>query len=367
MKPKTLLLLAVAGGCGLVAMLFVQQAMQNGNSQAKVETARVLVAIADIEPGVKLSEANVAFRDMAIPEGGFAKDIVTKPEDYEDRSPKTRLFAGDVISLVKLNEAGMSGRSTVIPKGMRVMTINVNDTHTQSGLMQPGDRVDVLVTYQGKDENTKARVTKVKTLLEYVEVFATDDRMVNKANDGSESGKAKNVSLLLTPEQTTYVTVAQSKGQLGLLWRNKADDEIVQTGMVNEELFDELKGTAGMNDPVPLYGDTEETPVDDELMADESGPLDPGTTSQSPSQFLDGISSGNTASTATPAAMTLAVVAPEKPKWVMEVYAGNQPSQAEFELPEQAPAGEAGSLSDIMKQFWNGGGKGTSATKTLTP
>jgi pilus assembly protein CpaB len=358
MKPKTLLLLAVAGGCGLVAMLFVQQAMQ-GRGQAKVETGRVLVAIADIEAGVKLSDANVAFRDLAIPEGGFAKDVVVKPEDYADRSPKTKLFAGDVITLVKLNEPGISGRSTVIPKGMRVMTINVNDTHTQSGLMQPGDRVDVLVTYQGKDPNTKNRVTKVKTLLEYVEVFATDDRMVNKTNDGSESGKAKNVSLLLTPEQTTYVTVAQSKGQLGLLWRNKADDEIVQTGMVNEELFDELKGTAGMNDPVPLYGDSNEELMADDVAQTDPGPTDPGT----PAQFLDNVDHQPPAAT-TP----VAVVEPVKPKWVMEVYSGAQPTQAEFEIPEApAPPQPSGLLGDMMKQFWNGGKSGASAPKTQTP
>ena len=58
MKPKTLMLLCVAVGCGLVAMIGVQQAL-NKPKTAEVQTIQVAVALADINPGEPLNEGNV--------------------------------------------------------------------------------------------------------------------------------------------------------------------------------------------------------------------------------------------------------------------------------------------------------------------
>ena len=55
MKPKTLMLLCVAVGCGLVAMIGVQQAL-NKPKTAEVQTIQVAVALADINPGEPLNE-----------------------------------------------------------------------------------------------------------------------------------------------------------------------------------------------------------------------------------------------------------------------------------------------------------------------
>lgn len=351
MRPKTLMLLAVAGGCGLVAMLGVQQAMQGNQPQSKAQTTRVLVALTDIESGVKLTEENVTFKEL--PTETLPDDPVINSDQFRDRAAKIPLLAGDIIRISKLGERGAVGKSMQIPPGMRVITIEVNDTHTASGLLQPGDRVDVLVTYRGKDERG-GQVTKTKTLLEYVEVFATDDRMISKAADGSETGKAKNASLLVTPEQAHYVTVAMNKGHLSLLWRNRADDEIVHTKSIDEDLFEELQGTAGINEARQLYAQGSPFgPVDpaDKVPVPPPAP-EPEPHPATATNFL------NSLETKTPAEPQLAAATPEKPKWVVQVYTGNQPTAHEFELAEEmavAPTSEGGSLTDMMKQLWNGG------------
>ena len=53
MKSKSLVLLAVAAGCGLVAMLGVQQMLSGSKQPAQVKI-RILIAKADIDPGVPL-------------------------------------------------------------------------------------------------------------------------------------------------------------------------------------------------------------------------------------------------------------------------------------------------------------------------
>ncbi len=65
MKPKTLMLLCVAVGCGLVAMIGVQQAL-NKPKAAQVTTVHVAVALTDINPGEPLSEANVGFKEIPL-------------------------------------------------------------------------------------------------------------------------------------------------------------------------------------------------------------------------------------------------------------------------------------------------------------
>jgi len=127
MKMKSLVLLAMAIGCGLVAMLGVQQVL-SGDKKPAVETGKVLVAITNIMPGQPLDESNVAFKEWDkkdIPEG-----VVTKHEEYQERSLRVSAFPNEPIMIAKLNEKGVFGGSSEIPRGMRVATVPVTVTKT---------------------------------------------------------------------------------------------------------------------------------------------------------------------------------------------------------------------------------------------
>jgi pilus assembly protein CpaB len=77
MKFKSVVLLAVAIDCGLVAMLGVQQVM-SGDKAAEKKMIKVLIAIEEISPGVPLDETNVAFKEL--PEDMVPSGAVTKQE-----------------------------------------------------------------------------------------------------------------------------------------------------------------------------------------------------------------------------------------------------------------------------------------------
>jgi len=295
MKVKSILLLAVAGGCGLIAMLGVQQAL-SGNQGEESQVAQVLVAITDIPPGHPLDESNTAFKTWpadTIPEGS-----VTTVEEFEERSLRFGAVANEPIMLAKLNEKGVIGASSEIPEGMRVVTVSVDLTKTHSGLIRPGDHVDLMLTYKIRGENSSQKnVQKTKLFLENIEVFAADSiRRSGVANDTTEIN-SKNISLLVTPEQANILMLAESKGTLTLSLRRSGDETIAKTRDINDEDFEDLLASRGKTQ--------EKEKVDDslkDLLAEQQAEPKPE---------------------AKPEVKPVVNIVPEGPKWAVHIHSGS--------------------------------------------
>lgn len=345
MKPKTVMLLAVAVGSGLLAMLGVQQAMTGSQTKSE-ETIPVLVALKDIEVGEPLTDQNVQFRDM--PLSALPEDPVVKAEQYENRSLIFALKQDDIIRTGKLSRPGVVGKSTQIPVGMQVYSIPVDDAQTISGLLSPGDRVDVLVTYSTRERDRPQ--TKTMKLLEYVAVFATDDRTARESQGAADSkSKTRNVALLLQPEQVAYLALAQSKGKLGLAWRNRGDDTLVNVGAVNSDALEELKGLPDPSDRPWTRYEGEDRRFAESVANAAANPIE---LPKDNAGNLDSLLNEN--ETAAPAA---AIVVPAKPKptWAMQIYVGTESQTTEFELPEppEPPKPEPPSASADGGTLWN--------------
>ena len=125
MKSQTLILLIVAAGCGLVAMLGVQQVL-NKKGEDETQKVQVLQASVDIGLGQQLNETNTLFVSVdveTVPEGA-----VTDLEQITARSVLIPVQIGDWITEKKLSEPGDTGVSVRIPEGMQVATIPVDAT-----------------------------------------------------------------------------------------------------------------------------------------------------------------------------------------------------------------------------------------------
>lgn len=212
MKNQPLILLVVAVGCGLVAMFGVKKVI----TQKPVETEptmQVLSALTDIQVGTRLDDLNTTFVKVAVstaPEGA-----ITSLEEIAERSLKVPVMPGDWILKNKLSEKGEIGAVTRIPEGMAVVTIPVDATTSHSGMMRPGNRVDLLLTYD--DNSTGRNLKKIITVMEFVEVFAVDARIYGIDKEGD--GLAKNISLLVEAEQGKVVQLAKRLGELSTMLR----------------------------------------------------------------------------------------------------------------------------------------------------
>ncbi|QDT64472.1 Flp pilus assembly protein CpaB [Calycomorphotria hydatis] len=232
MKSKSLILFLVAAGFGLVAMLGVMQVME---ARAEKEPdVKVLVATAEIFPGDAMNEENTGFK--VLPKSAAPRGAVTDRAQMENMTVITRVVADDFITMAKLSE-GMIAASRDIPLGMRVCTVKVDSTKSHSGLMRPGDRVDVLCTYKRRDSQGQ-QSTSTKTVLEYIEVFSIDNIRNNGEGDPGDV-QAKNISLLVSPEHAALLKLAETKGELHLSLRHKDDVDMAAIPDIDSSIFEE--------------------------------------------------------------------------------------------------------------------------------
>ena len=274
MKTKSLVLMAVALGCGLVAMLGVKQHLSNKNA-APVETVDVLVASVDIGPNVWVDESNTEFKPY--PVDALVEGAITERSMSDERPLKTSVFAGEFIIERKLGEKGTRGIACQIPAGMRVVSLKVDATTSHSGLLMAGNHVDVLCTFKKKTQNGTS-VPQTETVLNFIEVFATDNVSKAKAREGGEI-LSKNISLLVNEEQSKMFLAAQQVGTVHLALRsgsdtadpqqqlgtwlpgyNEPDDEADNEEDIKVALLDELSNT---NTPV-VTAEEEEPAVEEE-------------------------------------------------------------------------------------------------------
>jgi pilus assembly protein CpaB len=225
MQSKSLILLILALGCGVVASIGITQVMANrsaGPAVPKLETAPVFVIKEDIPLGNQLTAEVLKLEQWPkdkVPEGALGK-----LEDVEGRRPRTKLFAGEPVLDVKLLSKGESagGAAPQIPVGYRSVPVRVDEVSGGAAMILPGDRVDVLV--YAKQGNGISQ-TLTKTILQDVKVFAVDAQWTLESDEGGKAIRAKTISMLLTPEQTERVMLAHELGKIRLALRSPNDHE----------------------------------------------------------------------------------------------------------------------------------------------
>jgi pilus assembly protein CpaB len=235
LKPKFVIVLAVVTGLlaayGVYRYLKQQEARASDTALPTFVSQRVAVATADLALGTMLTPADVQIRmwpETLVPVGSFST-----VEELEGRVLKTPVALGEPILASKLAPEGSSGGfSSLIPPGMRAVTVAVNVVSGVGGFILPQTKVDVLVTVSvlGKPEERATR-----TILQNVEVLAVDQTY---EKDSDDPVQVKSVTLLVTPEEAEKLTLAANEGVLQLALRSGVDEELhASDGVALKELM----------------------------------------------------------------------------------------------------------------------------------
>jgi pilus assembly protein CpaB len=228
MRPKSLALLLLALGCGLVASIGITQVLSNRNAESNApaaDTQPVYVAVNDIALGDLLSAQMLKLEHW--PKGKVPAGAIARLEDAEGRRARTKLFAGEPIQDHRLLGKGASeqGATALIPKGYRVVPVKVDLVSGGSSMILPGDRVDVMV-HLVKDLGRDIQETVTRTILQDIKVFAVDSVVdLEKEKEPGKTITAKTISLLVTPEQAAKVMLASQLGTVNLVMRSPEDDQ----------------------------------------------------------------------------------------------------------------------------------------------
>jgi len=261
MRAKSVLLLVLALGCGLVASIGITQVMAKRGSDppaTEAETQQIFVALADIPTNDLITTEMLKLEEWPrdkVPEGAL-----TKIEEVEGRRPRTKIWQGEVILERKLLTHGLASASGDVPVGYRVVSVKVTSEEAISNLVLPGDRVDVLL-YLKQCPGTVCE-TGVRTLFQDIKVFAVNELYNLEGTEGQNSINAKTVSLLVTPKQAEKFTLATEMGQIRLTLRSHEDkDPVNLDGTFAKEL---TEGEVGDRESEEMVQERPNTPSSDE-------------------------------------------------------------------------------------------------------
>jgi pilus assembly protein CpaB len=237
MRTKSIVLLVLALGCGLVASIGISQIIeQNKNAPAaSVETEAILVAMKPIAGQEQLKAENVKLEQW--PKNLIPKGALTKIEEVDGRRIKYSIAPGEPILQNKLVGEHDKRPTIDVPPGYRLAAVHADAVSAVGNLIQPGDRVDILVYL--KAFKGGAQTVGTSTILQDIKVFAVNDQWRPNDDKGSDTVAAKNVTLLVTPEQAEKLTLATELGKVRLVLRSP-DDNLktdVGQGITPSDLF----------------------------------------------------------------------------------------------------------------------------------
>ena len=224
MKSKSIFLIAISLGFGLVAAIGITQVMGNkseGNAKVEIKKSPVVIAKEDMGIGKPLTAEMFVVEEWPvdiIPEGvvtsldAFSKQTMVNRSRLGKRGP---VYQDDIVPETEYKPFN-------IPRGFKVVGVNLNADDTIYGLLQPGDMIDLIAVFSAKRGQGN---TSVKTFMKKVAVYSVasqTDRDVNREG----TGKSKTVvGLLVTEYQSEQIALVQETAELRVVLRSQEEED----------------------------------------------------------------------------------------------------------------------------------------------
>jgi pilus assembly protein CpaB len=236
-RTRLLLIGFVALALGAIVSFAVYRTLQTRTGADASPGVDVVVAANDISVGSKVTEGDVKvvrYTAADLPANAFhLKTSVI------GRGAILPIAKGEFFLPSKLaGENAGSGMQSLIPPGMRAVSVRVNEVIGVAGFVVPGTRVDVLLTGNPSGSNDQ----QTTTVLENVAVIATGQKL--ERNTAGEPQVTPVITLLVSPDDAQKLTLATTQGKIQLALRNPLDTK-------QQELASVSTGTLYKGVPTP--------------------------------------------------------------------------------------------------------------------
>ena len=213
--------LLMIGGLALAVGLLVSYTVYNrlrsfAGASNNERGLPVVMAADDIQVGAKLDAHDV--RVVTLPQSAVPPGAFSGTTQVLGRGAILPISKGEFIlpsKLAALN-AG-AGLPSMIPPGMRAVSVRVNDVVSVAGFVQPGTRVDVLATGNQGGGNERQTIT----VLENVAVIAVGGSLLERLAAGEQNAPV--ITLLVSPDDAQKLALASQEGRIQLALRNPLD------------------------------------------------------------------------------------------------------------------------------------------------
>lgn len=216
-----LVAVAITAGTGLVARSWIGNQRQEPVAVAPppIKKTFVLVADKDLPTGTFIKENLLTWQSWP-DEKLHPSYLIKGKSDLKElvgSVVRRSITAGEPVSTGRLVQPGSRGfLAAVLRPGYRAVSLRINATSSISGLVFPGDRVDVILTHTVDAKRVS------ETVLTNVRVLAIDQQI----NDQTQSPKVgKHATFEVTPKQAEMFSVLSDMGKLSLSLRSLAKDQ----------------------------------------------------------------------------------------------------------------------------------------------
>jgi pilus assembly protein CpaB len=207
-----------------------------------VEQVDVVVAKSDLEAGSIVAGDTMAVRRMP---KEFVPGTAVLPDtfgNFEGAKLAVDMRAGEVLLRGTIDGADSATFATKIARGVRAITLRVDEVNSLSGLLQPGDHVDLFFTARPQTGrgNTRAK-DQTALLMQDVEVLATGRQVRPTVIDGSRPGTGRTFSTVTveaSARDAQRLILAEKAGAITAVLRGAEDrDPLVASTMDVSALF----------------------------------------------------------------------------------------------------------------------------------
>ncbi|MDE2442291.1 MAG: Flp pilus assembly protein CpaB [Betaproteobacteria bacterium] len=250
MRPgKTWIVMGTALGIGLVAALLARSYLSSRlaeiEARARGATVNLIVAKRELRKGELITEETVAIRP--VPQD-YAHSQALSPEQFDRVAGQAVAYpmkSGEMLLWSMVEGKRVPTFSTRVGAGRRALTVPVDEINSISGLLEPGDTIDLIASIEQKGR-------KQSFLLQQgIQVLATGQRSVDDPKSG-ERRTYSTVTLDTTPAQAQTIISARDAGKLTAMLRNPEDKQALITG---EAAANFMRLAIGQSAEIPvLYG-----------------------------------------------------------------------------------------------------------------
>jgi pilus assembly protein CpaB len=228
MPAKTILVALFLLSLGTVLLICLQALPQRVNADAAA-TDEILVATAPLSAGSFLRNKDVTWRRYV---GKTEPSHIRRSPGYKDNGDLDQRSHAELFGAA-LRENVASGEpirrnaiirpgdrdflQIVLLPGARAIALPLATGGASTGLLSPGDHVDVILTQTFKNDPSLTRRSVSETVVESLRVLAIDARDGNATM--ASTGFSRTVTLEVTPQQAEKISVATELGKLSLMLR----------------------------------------------------------------------------------------------------------------------------------------------------
>ncbi|MGL5256891.1 MAG: Flp pilus assembly protein CpaB [Proteocatella sp.] len=171
---------------------------------SKVPMVPVVVSSMEIKENTEIKSDMVKIINIA--ESAVTPNAVTKLEEVVGNIATRDIYTGEQIILQEVAKPGESKQklSYMIEAGKRAVSVKVDEVSGISGLIEPGNKVDVVVVY---DESSTSEI-----ILQDIVVLSTGMKL--ETEESAKSQAYETVTLSLDTNQILKLRVAEAKGEI---------------------------------------------------------------------------------------------------------------------------------------------------------